>query len=122
MKISKKSTEGALDGSVTSHQRLHPREGAARDAPTALGHRVDSIRPLGSSLPIAYRQLPCYSGWQIGNDDLLATIDNHGQSLAECLSLAESTLTMTRCRTSPMVDSVYDKLAKAKARIMGEIS
>ena len=94
MEISKRSAEGALDGSVTSHQRLHRREGVARDAPTALGHRANSIRPLGPSLSTAHHQLPCYLRWQIGNDDLLATIDSHGQSLVECLSLAESTLTM----------------------------
>ena len=55
-------------------------------------------------------------------DDLLATIDSHGQSLAECLSLVESTLAMARRRSLPVVDSVDDKLAKAEARIMGEIS
>ena len=94
MENSKRSTEGALDGSTSSCQRLHRQEGAARDAPTASGYRADSVRPLGSSLLIAYRQLPCYPRWWIGNDDLLATIDSHGQSLAECLSLAESTLAM----------------------------
>ena len=94
MENSKRSTEGALDGSASSRQRLHRREGAARDPPTASGHRANSVRPLGSSLSIAYRQLPCYLGRRIGNDDLLATIDSHGQSLAECLSLAESTLAM----------------------------
>ena len=97
MEISKRYAEGALDGSVTSHQRLHRREGVAHDAPTALGHRADSVQPLGSSLSIVYRQLPCYPGRRIGNDDLLATIDSHGQSLVECLSLAESTLTMAQC-------------------------
>ena len=56
------------------------------------------------------------------NDDLLASIDRHGQSLAECLSLIESTLAMVRCRSPPEVDSVEDRLAKAEARIMGEIS
>ena len=122
MEISKRSAEGALNGSVTSHQRLHRREGAARDAPTALGYRADSVRPLGSSSSTAYCQLPCYLRRRIGNDDLLATIDSHGQSLTECLSLVESTLAMARCRSPPVVDSVDDKLAKAEAKIMGEIS
>ena len=97
METSKMSAKGALDGSVTSHQRLHHREGAAYDAPTVSGHSDDSVRPLGSSLSIAYRQLPCYPGQRIGNDDLLTTINSHGQSLAECISLVESTLTVARC-------------------------
>ena len=57
----------------------------------------------------------------IDNDDLLASIDRHGQSLAECLSLTESALAMVRCRSPPTVDSVEDRLAKAEARIAGEI-
>ena len=122
MENNKRSTEGALDGSASSHQRLHRQEGAARDAPTASGHRANSVRPLGSSLSTAYRQLPCYPRWWINNDDLLTTIDSHGQSLVECLFLVESTLAMARCRSPPVVDSVDDKLAKAEARIMGEIS
>ena len=76
----------------------------------------------GSPLSTTYRQLPCYPRRQIGNDDLLATIYSHGQGLAECLSLVESTLAMARCRLPPMADSVDDKLAKAEAGIMGEIS
>ena len=58
---------------------------------------------------------------QIDNDDLLASIDRHGQSLAECLSLVESALAMVRCRSPPAVDLMEDRLAKAKARIAGEI-
>ena len=122
METSKRSAKGDLDGSITSHQRLHHQEGVAYDVPTTSGHRADSIRPLGSSMSTAYRQLPHYPGRWIGNDDLLATIDSHGQSLAECLSLAESTLAMARCRSPPMADSVDNKLAKAEARIVGEIS
>ena len=122
MENSKRSAEGALEGSASSRQHLHCQEGAARDTPTASGHRADSVRPLGSSLSIAYRQLPCYPRRRIGNDDLLATFDSHGQSLVECLSLVESTLAMARRRSLPVVDLVDDKLAKAEARIMGEIS
>ena len=122
MENSKRSTEGALDESASLRQCLHRQEGAARDAPTASGYRADSVRPLGSSLSTVYRQLPCYPRRWIGNDDLLATIYNHGQGLAECLSLMESTLAMARCRSPPMADPVDDKLAKAAARIMGEIS
>ena len=58
---------------------------------------------------------------QIDNDNLLASIDRHGQSLAECLSLTELALAMVQCRSPPMVDSVEDRLAKAEARIAGEI-
>ena len=122
MENSKRSAEGALDGSASSRQCLHRQEGATRDAPTASGYRADSIWPLGSSWSIVYWQLPCYLRRRIGNDDLLATIDNHGQGLAECLSLTESTLAMPRCRSPPKVDSMGDKLDKAEARIMGEIS
>jgi hypothetical protein len=57
----------------------------------------------------------------IDNDDLLASIDRHGQSLAKCLSLTESALAMVRCQSPPTVDSVEDRLAKAEARIVGEI-
>ena len=122
MENSKRFAEGALNGSASSRQRLHRQEGAAHDAPTASSYRANSVQPLGSSSSIAYRQFPCYSRRQIGNDDLVATIDNHGQGLVECLSLAESTLAMARCRSTPVADSVDDKLAKAEARIMGEIS
>ena len=58
---------------------------------------------------------------RIDNDNLLASIDRHGQSLAECLSLVESALAMVRCWSPPAVDTVEDRLAKAEARIAGEI-
>ena len=58
---------------------------------------------------------------RIDNDDLLASINRHGQSLAECLSLVESALAMVRCRSPPMIDSMEDSLAKAEARIASEI-
>ena len=122
MENSKRSAEGDSDGSESLHQRLHHQEGVARDVTTASGYRADSVWPLGSSLSTVYHQLPCYPRRWIGNDDLLATIDNHGQGLAECLFLMESTLAMARCRSPPMADSVDDKLAKAEARITGEIS
>ena len=52
---------------------------------------------------------------------MLASINRHGQSLVECLSLIELALAMVRCRSPPEVNSVEDRLAKAEARIMGEI-
>ena len=122
MENSKRSAEGAPDGSTSSLQRLRCQEGVARDAPTALGYRADSVRPLGSSSSTIHYQLPCYPRRQIDNDDLLAAIDSHGQGLTNCLSLAESTLAMARCRSPPVADLVDDKLAKAEARIAGEIS
>ena len=56
------------------------------------------------------------------NDDLLTFIDRHGQGLTECLSLTESALAMVRCRSPLKADSVEDRLAKAEARIAGEMS
>ena len=122
MENNRRSAEGAPDGSVSSLQRLRHQQGAARDAPTTSGYRADSIRPLGSSSSTIHYQLPCYPRWRIDNDDLLAAIDSHGQGLAKCLSLAESTLATVRCRSPPVADSVDDKLAKAEARVVGEIS
>ena len=122
MENSKRFAEGAPNGSASSRQRLHRQEGAAHDAPTASGYRADSVRPLGSSSSTIHYQLPCYPRRQIDNDDLLVAIDSHAQGLAKCLSLAESTLAMVRCRSPPMADSMDDKLAKAEARITGEIS
>ena len=43
-------------------------------------------------------------------------------SLDECLSPAELALAMVRCRSPPEADSVEGRLAKAEARITGEIS
>ena len=122
MENNKRFAEDALNGPTSSRQRLHRQEGTTCDAPTTLGDRADSVRPLGSSSLTARRQLPCYQRRRIDNDDLLASINRHGQGLAECLSLAESALAMVRCRSPPKVDSVEDRLAKAEARIMGEIS
>ena len=121
MENSKRSTEGAPNGSTSLRQRLR-QEDVAHDAPTASGYRADSVRPLGSSSSTIHYQLPCYPRRQIDNDDLLVAIDSHAQGLAKCLSLTESTLAMARCRSPPVADSVDDKLAKAEARIMGEIS
>ena len=122
MENNKRFAEKALNGSTSSWQCLHRQEGTTYDAPTALGDRADSVRPLGSSLSIAHHQLPCYQRRQINNDDLLASIDRHGQGLAECLSLTESTLAMVRCRSPPEADLVEDRLAKAEAKITSETS
>ena len=122
MENSKRSPEKVFIGSASSRQCLRRQEGVSRDASAVSGNRADSIRPSSPSLSTACRQPPCHQMGQIDNDDLLASIDRHGQSLAECLSLTESALAMVRCRSPPAVDSVEDRLAKAEARIMGEIS
>ena len=96
MENSKKFAKEALNGPTSSRQCLHRQEGTSRGAPSTLGNRTDSIRPLGSSLLTACSQLPCYQRRQIDNDDLLASINRHGQSLAECLSLVELALAMVR--------------------------
>ena len=109
MENSKRFVEEALNGPASSRQRLHHQEGTTHDAPIASGDRADSIWPLGSSSLTAHHQLPCYQRRQIDNDDLLASINRHGQGLAECLSLAESALAMVLCRSPPKADSVEDR-------------
>ena len=121
MENSKRFPEKVFIGSASSRQRLRRQEGISRDASAASGNRADSVRPSGPSLSMACRQPPCHQMRWIDNDDLLASIDQHGQSLAECLSLLELALAMVRCRSPPAVDSVEDRLAKAEARIAGEI-
>ena len=122
MENNKRSPEKVFIGPASSRQCLRRQEGVARDAPTTLGYRADSVRPLGSSSSTIHYQLPCYPRRRIDNDGLLAAIDSHGQGLAKCLTLVESTLAMARCRSPLVADSVDDKLAKAEARIMGEIA
>ena len=122
MENSKRSAEEALNGAVSSHQHLDHQEGVTRDALTASAHRADSVQPSRFSSPTIQHQLPYYPRRRINNDDLLTSIDRHGQNLANYLSLAESALAMVRCRSPPEVDSVEDRLAEAEARIMGEMS
>ena len=122
MENNKRSPEKVFVGSASAHQRLRRQGGISHDAFAASGNRADSVRPLGPSSSMAWRQPPCHQMRQIDNDDLLASIDRHGQNLAECLSLAELALAMVRCRSPPTVDSVEDRLAKVEARIIGEIS
>ena len=121
MENSKRFPEKVFIGSASLRQCLCRQEGVSRDASAASGNRAHSVRPLGPSSSMACRHPPCHQMRQIDNDDLLASIDRHGQSLAECISLAESALAMVRCRSPPAVDLVEDRLAKAEARITGEI-
>ena len=57
--------------------------------------------PLRSSSPTIRRLLPCYPRRQINNDDLIASIDQVGQKLIDCLSIAESALTTLVQRRPP---------------------
>ena len=92
MENSKRSAEEALNGSASSHQRIHRQEGVLRDAPVVPEQRNDSAQPLGSSLAPIHCQLPCYPRRPTDNDDLIASIDRIGEKLADCLSIAESAL------------------------------
>ena len=56
---------------------------------------VDPISELPLRWPSSTTRhlLPCYPRRQINNDDLIASIDQVGQKLADCLSIAELALT-----------------------------
>ena len=122
MENSKRSAVEALNRSASSRQRLHRQEGATRDAPIVPEQRADSAQPLGSSSAPIRCQLPHHVRRQINYDDLLASIDRTNQNLASCLSLAESALAMIEGQSSPKVSLVGERLARAEARIMGEMS
>ena len=122
MENSNRSAEEALDGSASSRQRSRRQEDASWGAPIALDQRANSAQPLGSSLVQLRRQLPHHPRQQISNDDLLASIDRTDQHLANCLSLAESVLAMIEDRSPPEVSPMRERLARAEARIMGEMS
>ena len=122
MENSKRSAEEALNGFASSRQRLHRQEGVTWDAPIVLEQRADSTQPLGSSLAPICHQLPRHSRKQINNDDLLASIDWTDQNLASCLSLVESALAMIQGRSYLEASPVGERLARAKARIVGETS
>ena len=51
-----------------------------------------SEQPLRSSSSTIHRPLPHCQRRQINNDDLIASIDQVGQKLTDCLSIAQSTL------------------------------
>jgi len=92
MENSKRSAKEALDGSTSSRQRIHHQEGATGDAPVVLEQRANSAQPLGSSSAPICRQLPSYLRRPRDNDDLIASIDQTGKKLADCLAIAESAL------------------------------
>ena len=115
----KRPTEEALNGPASSRQRLHRREGATRDVPIVLEHRVDLAQPSASSPTLICHQLPSHPRRQIDNVDLITSIDRTDQSLANCLSLAESALAMIQIRSFSEA-GLRERLARAEARITGE--
>ena len=120
MENSKRSTEEALAGSTSSCQHIHRQEGATYDAPVVLEQRTDSTQPLGSSLAPICRQLLYYLRRSRDNDDLIASIDRTGEKLADCLSIVELALAIIQGRSPPEANPVWERLAKAEARIAGE--
>ena len=65
---------------------------SAPTTPTPATADPISEPPPRSSSPTTRRLLPRYSRKQVSNDDLIASIDQVGQKLADCLSLTESAL------------------------------
>ena len=61
-----------------------------------------------SSSPTIRRPLPRYPRRQINNDDLIASIDQVGQKLVDCLSIAESALTTLVQRRPPSDLDLYE--------------
>ena len=122
MENSKRSAEEALNGSASSRQRLHRQEGATWVAPIVPEQRADSAQPLGSTLAPIRCQLPRYPRRRIDYDDLLSSIDRTDQNLANCLSLLESALAMIQGQSPSKASPVGERMARAKARIIGETS
>ena len=122
MENNKRSTEETLNGSTSSCQRPHCQEDASWGAPIASDRRANSAQPSRSSLAPIHCQLPRHLRQQISNDDLLASIDRTDQHLANYLSLKDSASAMIEDRSPPKVGLVRERLARAKARIMGEMS
>ena len=117
----KRSAKEALDESVPPCQHLRHQEDATQDAPIVLDHRADSAQLSRLSSSTIHRLLPCYPRKRIDNDDLIASIDRASQKLADYLSITESALATAQCQSPSKADQVEERLAKAKARIMGEM-
>ena len=71
--------------------------------------------PPRSSSPIIRRPLPRYQRSQINNDDLIASIDQVGQKLADCLSIAESALTTLVQRRPPSDSDLSEETPRVMA-------
>ena len=76
-----------------------------------------SKSPPSSSSPTIRHPLPSNPRKQIDNDDLIASIDQVGQKLADCLSIAESTLT-TLAQRRPPFDSDLLEVDQETPRVM----
>ena len=120
MKNNNRSAEEALDGSASSRQRILRQEGAPRDVPVISEQRDDSAQLFGSSSGPICRQFPRYLRRPRDNDDLIASINRTREKLADCLAIAESALAIVQGRSPPEANPVWERLAKAEARIAGE--
>ena len=89
---------------------------SAPTTPTPATVDLISELPSRSSSPTTHSLLPRYSRKQVGNDDLIASIDQVSQKLADCLSLMESALT-TLVRRRPPSSS---DLSEADREIPGD--
>jgi len=122
MENDRRPAKEVLKGSASSRRRLRHQEGATWGAPIVLEQRTNIAQPLGSSSAPIRRQLPRYPRRQINNDDMLASINRTDQNLASCLSLAESALAMIQGRSPAEASPMGERLARAEARIIGEMS
>ena len=77
---------------------------SAPTTPTLATADPISEPPPRPSSPTTRRLLPRYSRKQVGNDDLIASIDQVGQKLSDYLSLTKSALT-TPVRRRPLSGS-----------------
>ena len=84
--------------------------------PTPVTTDPFSEPPLRSSSPTIHRPLPRYPRKQIDNDDLIASIDQVGQKLADCLSIAESALD-TLVQRRPPSDPDLSEAARETAGV-----
>ena len=73
--------------------------------------------PLRSPSSTTHRPLPRYQRRQINNDDLIASIDQVGQKLADCLSIAESALD-TLVQRRPPSDPDLSEAAHKTSRVV----
>ena len=80
--------------------------------PTPATADLISEPPLRLPSPTTHCPLPCYQRRQINNDDLIASIDQVGQKLADCLSIAELALDTLVQRRPPSDPDLLEMLGK----------
>ena len=83
--------------------------------PPVNAYPISEPPPRSSSSTIR-RPLPCYQRRQINNDDLIASINQDGQKLADCLSIIESALT-TLVQHQPSSDLHLLEAARETPRV-----